>query len=155
MTKRQWMVIAAISLAVAAIAVWFMLPRRLAEEQIVADRLRAAKVLYVQTNLGNVHFFGPERLTLDGEALARRFRLEQKLAGKTVSINTSVVLRENSDRDEIVRLCPPTCCFIDGVLFTNKPGFWTELLRQAPQTKQWLLENAPNLFEENDEPIDR
>lgn len=152
MTRRRWLAVGVLFAAAAAVMAWVWTPRRLPEERIIAERLRAAKALYVKMNLGNQEFFGPERLSLDQEALAKRFRLKKKRGHYTVSSSISVTL--SADSGTVLRLCPPTCCFIDDLLYSMEPGFWTELLRQAPQTKAWLLEKMPLSFE-YDEPIDR
>ena len=149
MKGRRWAILLGVLVAVVPIVAWlFRPPGRMPEEFVVAERLRTAKALYIKVNVANEVFSGPERLALDGEALARAFRIKEKHGRKTVTSNRRVELLTSPDGgDEILPLSPPSAVFIDVILYTIEPGFWTELLRQAPKTKAWLEEKAPDLFE--------
>lgn len=148
-TKERWIVVVAIFIAVATLARWYWAPQGpLPDEVRVCQAIRNAESLYLTTSVGAKEFHG-DRLSLDGESLASRFRLKNKRDQKDLSVRAIACLCETPGKyGEVVMLLPPDSVFVGRNLYAVDSSFWTELLRQAPKTKQWLLAVAPNLFDD-------
>ena len=112
-----------------------------------AGRFATRSSLYL-TTISKTQTFPNERLFLNAESLAENFQLKGKRNRKDVAAEVMVYLTESpGTTDEIVMLHPPESVFVDRTLYAVDPGFWNELMRQAPKTKEWLKEVAPHVFE--------
>ena len=146
--KRRWIAIVIVAFVVVILAVWYLKPAGPSpDERRVRETIRDARSLYL-TTIANTKSFPNERLFLDAERLAEKFQLKGRRSRKETDASVMVYLTETTGTtDEIVMLHPPDSVFVDRTLYAVDPGFWNELMRQAPQTKKWLEDVAPSLVE--------
>lgn len=147
MKRRLLTAFLSLGLVVAGVGLWVVQSRR-PEEVAIQKRIRSAEALYLSINF-SADQFGPERLILDSEALARSFRIARRIGNYRLSSAISLSLHEKfNGEDRILYLYPWTFVMIGNDLHEVEPSFWTALLEQAPKSKEWLSEKCPDGVEE-------
>lgn len=146
--QRRWILVGVLFLVAATLLLWFLKPAGPSpDERRVRDAIRNARSLYV-TTISKTQTFPNEQLFLDAQLLAEKFQLKGKRHRKDAAAGVMVYLTESpGTMEEIVMLHPPDSVFVERTLYAVDAGFWIELLRQAPKTKEWLQAVAPHLFE--------
>ena len=147
-TQQRWILVLVALAASITLAVWYLKPAGPSpDERRVRNAIRNARSLFL-TTISKTQTFPNERLYLDAELLAEKFQLKGKRDRKDVAAGVMMYLTENpGTADEVVMLHPPDSVFVERTLYVVDVGFWIELLRQAPKTKEWLKQVAPHLFE--------